>query len=365
VEAIAQNAMRQLFHARALCSHQPSSVNDRRLEVVSVRAVRVLLSGIQKLTYFCSNLRDSYTNLIKELLGISPDGAHKLQPRPKTLWSRPPDSPQKPVVLRQRSRPASADPRVLRRRDEVAALQVEVRVRPASAVPRSPYSAKKLEMDEDKLYPADVDKWDYLHNISRHRARLNKAIAISKEVSGEATREGDQKANAQGPIQPKLREAPVMKRSKAAAVNKMNTRNTTRRLKIQRHVCAACAEKFAGERAFYFYVFFHQSLNLISCHTMLFTAKIIPSTASIDPSKLEELRGRLLRFRQQELVSGKLTHHQMRILESSLHAQHRKEVGSQANQKLFCSWACARQWNNINTPPQLRYYSNILIDLMD
>jgi hypothetical protein len=94
-------------------------------------------------------------------------------------------------------------------------------------------------------------------------------------------------------------------------------------------------------------------------------AKLIPTTASIDLSKVEELRGRLMQLRQQELASGQLTSHQMRILESSLLAQRRKDAESQTNQKVFCSWACARKWNNRNTPPQLRYYSNILIDLMD
>jgi hypothetical protein len=172
---------------------------------------------------------------------------------------------------------------VLRRREEVADLKVEVRARPASALPRSPYSAKKLEMDEDKLYPADVDKWDYLHNISRHRARLNKAIAISREISpppppkksfrarhedylanfmleGEDAHKKDQSSKARGHSRSKQRGAPGTKPTKATTNNE--AKSATRRPKISRRICAQCAEKFAGER--------------MLCYSILILSRFVP-----------------------------------------------------------------------------------------
>lgn len=377
-ESAAHNIMRQVFQARAVCYSQPSSVNDRRLEVVSIRAVRVLLSGIQKLTFLCSNLKDSYTNLIKELLGVKNDEEHKVMSRPKTLWSRPADAPQTPGLLSQRPRPVSADPRVLRRHDETAALHVEVQKRPASASPHSPYGARKIQMDEEKLYPPDVLKYDYLHNMSRHRARLNKAIAIAREASPPPPSKkknflarhedylsnimlDDDNPERDGSI-PRSRSRPKQrKRIKAKPAASLN------RPKIPRHVCCQCEEKFGGERksrSFHS----HQILGIVlykNAFVCIFAAKIIPTTSSIDPAKVEEVREKIFNLKKDELRSGDLTAYEKRLLQSSLRAQRRKEIETRADQKIFCSWACARKWNNANVPPQLRYYSNILIDLMD
>ena len=73
----AEDMMKQCAIAKYRCDRNPTSVNQKRLEVLSVRSVRVVLGSIEKVNEVCQLLKDNYTKLHKEnsVLDTSHDGA--------------------------------------------------------------------------------------------------------------------------------------------------------------------------------------------------------------------------------------------------------------------------------------------------
>lgn len=77
--------MKQCAIAKYRCDKNPTSVNQKRLEVLSVRSVRVVLGSIEKVNEVCQLLKNNYTKLHKEhsVTDTSHDGATVPKSPPK------------------------------------------------------------------------------------------------------------------------------------------------------------------------------------------------------------------------------------------------------------------------------------------
>ena len=65
------------------------------------------------------------------------------------------------------------------------------------------------------------------------------------------------------------------------------------------------------------------------------------------------------------LNSGELRDHERKMLRMQYIKRKKMDQTIGVHNKIFCSWKCARAWNNKNCAVQFKYYNNMLIDMAE
>ena len=152
---VAQEAMKEANFAKYCFDRFPNFTNQRRLETVSIRSVRILLASIQKITDICNELKDSYESFDK-LAPIASSfhyqppiktpsrgarnavvriGQETVDLYAKTVTQLPYQQSSKRKRKRKKKRPKSASPAVNHEYNSLKIGVAHERKRPQSAYP--------------------------------------------------------------------------------------------------------------------------------------------------------------------------------------------------------------------------------------
>ncbi len=76
--------------------------------------------------------------------------------------------------------------------------------------------------------------------------------------------------------------------------------------------------------------------------------KALPNMNTLDQPAVDVVKGMIAKQNEENERNGSSCHN--------------KALGPGDSSKLFCSWKCVKQWNKKNTPLQLRYHTEVMID---
>ena len=91
-------------------------------------------------------------------------------------------------------------------------------------------------------------------------------------------------------------------------------------------------------------------------HTLLFhrysgAGKSLPNMNSLDQPAVDMVKNMVQRQNEEYARSGGL-----------IHSSDNNALSPGGSSRLFCSWKCVKVWNKKNTPLQLRYHTEVMID---
>jgi hypothetical protein len=293
----AEQVMKQCAIAKFRCDRHPTSVNMKRLEVLSVRSIRVVLSSIERVNDVCQTLKENYLKLcdtssseIDKSMQVGHAEKDKANNRPSNKDSsnnlRPQSAPPKRNIMQKKSSGK----------------------RPQSAFTRRPQLSTKGETP-------------YMHFAKNAQALF--AVPDSFDRAHKVTKRKQKKLE---------------------------------RKKIFN--CEWCHMKCEGEGMI---AEIHNYTHLI----FNYTGFRIPTSNSLDQGTIQTLREKLFISKMNALSTGEMRDFERRELRTQYLTRKKIDARFGVHNKQFCSWKCARGWNNKNSAPQLRYNLNMLIDMAD
>lgn len=325
---VAEEAIKESNFAKFCYERHPTSVNMRRLEVVSVRSVRVLLGSIQKVTDICSELQQNYAylnrrsstvrafhyNTITRSPAVGSRASLKYRPRSASAGgghaSRRRREEAFPLTGNRRRPQSAAAPRSRR---GVAAAVGE---RPQSALPRiaeksngrdhSPYKefAVQSHIVQDREWASSFFNDENIHLGSGNQlagSALAAAVDITEEDAGRSSLPA--KSSRSRRAEEPTRSATLGRRGRSRLVK--HTRNT------RTNVCSECGKKFHHE------------------------GKHIPSSSSIDKAELDEMRAQDLEAKIEALENGQLRSFERKQLRQHLAMRQKVESVNCIFDRLF------------------------------
>ena len=85
----------------------------------------------------------------------------------------------------------------------------------------------------------------------------------------------------------------------------------------------------------------------------------------MDRDTIENRREQYFIDKMKALNAGELRDFERKALRKQYVKRQKIDQTVGVHNKIFCSWKCARRWNNKNCSVQFKYYNNMLIDMAE
>lgn len=224
---VAEDMMKQCTIAKFRCDKNPTSVNQKRLEVLSVRSVRVVLGSIEKVNEVCQILKDNYTKIHMDSMSEKEskiDNSH--------------DKSQLRRYNRAQSAPA--------KRPIIANIQNSDRKRPRSAFTRR--SKSKLPFTA----VSGTGKSPYKHFSNRMKARstsrLRKSALLAESNNQESPNAEDLNYATEEFVSEVTSDRNCFEKSRGRSKQRNRSRKMkSGKLKQMKHICMECGDVFHDE----------------------------------------------------------------------------------------------------------------------